>query len=167
MFDLPISSGFDGDGIERENPATRIGLCWAGSPRHGKDAWRSLAPEAFQPMIDSLPDCQFYSLQVGPRADECERLHGIIDLAPMITDFTDTAQAILQLDEIACCDTAVAHLAGALGKPVRVLIPFSPDWRWRLATEESEWYPLTKLYRQSKPNDWTETLTRLTNHIGR
>lgn len=139
----------------------RIGLCWAGSPRHGKDAWRSLPPESFQSMIDTHCEKQFYSLQVGPRADECARLTNIIDLAPSITDFTDTAQAILQLDLVVTCDSAVGHLAGALEKPVWICLPHSPDWRWRLETEKSEWYPTARLFRQEKTGEWEPVLKRI------
>lgn len=144
---------------------TRIGLCWAGSPRHGKDAWRSLDPEAFQPMIDAHPEIQFYSLQVGPRADECARLKNVIDLAPTITDFTDTAQAILQLDLIVSVDTAVVHLCGALGKPCHMLCPMSPDWRWLLTGETSPWYPRLRLFRQEKAGDWEPVLKRISEAL--
>ncbi len=139
----------------------KIGLVFAGSPRHGKDAWRSIEPEAFQPLIDSHPECTFYSLQCGPRADECSRIRNVIDLAPTITDWTDTAQAILQLDLVISVDTAVVHLAGALGKPVWMLTPFSPDFRWMLTREDSAWYPHLKLFRQEKTGDWSPVLERI------
>lgn len=151
----------DYDGHETSLPKQRIGLVWAGSPRHGKDAFRSLQPEMLQPLIDAHPEIQFYSLQVGPKADECARLRDIIDLAPTITDWTDTAQALLQLDLLISVDTAVVHLCGALGKPCWMLTPFSPDWRWMLTREDSTWYPKMKLFRQPHQGDWATPLKRI------
>lgn len=151
----------DHDGHETSLPKQRIGLVWAGSPRHGKDAFRSLQPEMFQPLIDAHPEIQFYSLQVGPKADECARLRDIIDLAPTITDWTDTAQALLQLDLLISVDTAVVHLCGALGRPCWMLTPFSPDWRWMLTRETGPWYPNMKLFRQPHQGDWATPLKRI------
>lgn len=164
-FDLPIAQGFDGDGIEGEDPRQRIGLCWSGSPRHGKDHFRSVAPEAFQSLIDSHPDIVLYSLQVGPRAHSCARLKGITDLAPAITDFTDTAQAIQQLDLVISVDTAIVHLAGALGKPCWMLCPFSPDWRWQLTGDTTPWYKEMRLFRQKTPGDWAHVLKRISDEL--
>lgn len=143
----------------------RIGLCWSGSPRHGKDHFRSIAPEAFQSLIDSHPHILFFSLQVGPRAHERERLKGIVDLAPSITDFTDTAQAIQQLDLVISVDTAVVHLTGALGKPCWMLCPFSPDWRWQLTGDTTPWYKEMRLFRQKTPGDWAHVLKRISDEL--
>lgn len=159
--DYDIDAFGDGELIEK-----KIGICFAGSPRHGKDAFRSLAPEAFQSMIDAHAGRhQFYSLQVGPKADEAERLKNVIDLAPTITDFTDTAQAILQLDLIVTVDTALGHLCGALGKPCFVLLPKSPDWRWMLTREDTPWYPKHKLFRQENVGDWAPVLKRISEEL--
>lgn len=136
----------------------KIGLVWAGSPRHGKDKWRSLEPEQFQPLIDSATDCQFYSLQVGPRWEEVERLKNIVSLAPDLLGWEYTAQAIQQLDLVLTVDTAVAHLTGALGKPVWMLCPHSPDFRWMLKREDSPWYPTMRIFRQSSRDDWRTPL---------
>jgi tetratricopeptide (TPR) repeat protein len=144
----------------------KVGLCWAGSPRHGKDAFRSIAPEAYQGLIDAHPDINFFSLQVGPRAGECQQIARITDLAPTILDFADTAQAILQLDLVISVDTAVVHLAGALGRPCWMLCPFSPDWRWQLSGEDSPWYPLLRLFRQEQPGDWEPALNRINEALG-
>ncbi len=138
-----------------------VGLCWRGSPRHGKDFFRSIEPEMFQPLIDAHPEIQFYSLQVGPRADEANRLRDIIDLAPTITDWTDTAQALMQLDLLISVDTALLHLAGALDRFAWALIPHSPDWRWMLAREDSPWYPKLRLFRQPTQSDWETPLKRI------
>ncbi len=80
----------------------------------------------------------------------------LIDLDAELQDFADTAAAMQQLDLIITVDTAVAHLAGALGKPVWVLLPFVPDWRWMLDREDSPWYPTMRLFRQSQAKDWSE-----------
>jgi tetratricopeptide (TPR) repeat protein len=141
-----------------------IGIVWAGSPRHGKDKWRSLEPEALQPLIDAHPECQFYSLQVGPRQDEVKRLRGVIDMAPAIcavADWTATAQVLQQLDLLISVDTACVHLAGALARPVWMLTPFSPDFRWGLTGETSPWYPTLRMFRQAKEGDWSETIQRV------
>ena len=143
----------------------KIGLCWAGSPRHGKDKWRSIEPEAFQPLINAHPEYQAYSLQCGPRAGECARLTGIVDLSETITDWTDTAQAILQLDLIISVDTGIVHLAGALNKPCWMITPYSPDWRWMLTREDSPWYPKLRLFRQPTQNDWETSLKRINEEL--
>jgi tetratricopeptide (TPR) repeat protein len=139
----------------------KIGLVWAGSPTHGKDFVRSMKPAQFQRFIDVAPDCQFYSLQCGPRAHEVQQLTGCMDLAQFITDWTMTANAILQMDLLICVDTAVAHLAGALGKPVWLLLPSSPDFRWMLTREDSPWYPQYRLFRQPVAGDWETVIQQV------
>jgi tetratricopeptide (TPR) repeat protein len=143
----------------------KVGLVWAGSPRHGKDKWRSIEPEAFQPIIDAHSECQFYSLQCGPRCEEVLRLKNIISLAERISDWTDTAQAIQQLNLLITVDTAPAHLAGALGKPVWNLIGSSPDWRWMLSREDSPYYPTMRLFRQSERDDWQPVIDRINTEL--
>lgn len=128
----------------------RVGLCWAGSPIHGKDKWRSMKPEQFQQFIDAAPHLQFYSLQCGPRAHEVQSMTGCVDLAQHIHDWTQTASAILQMDLVISVDTAIAHLAGALGVPCWILLPLSPDFRWMLGREDSPWYPKARLFRQGE-----------------
>lgn len=132
----------------------RIGLCWAGSPKHGKDKARSFAPETFQPLIDAFPDCAFYSLQWGPRAHEVERLNGIQDLAPKIETWVDTAHWLNSLDLLISCDTSLVHLAGAMARPVWMMTQYSPDWRWMLERTDSPWYPTLRLFRQDGRKDY-------------
>jgi Tfp pilus assembly protein PilF len=143
----------------------KVGLVWAGSPRHGKDKFRSIAPESFQPIIDAHPECQFYSLQCGPRCEEVLRLKNIISLAEHISDWTDTAQAILQLDLVITVDTAICHLAGALGKPVWTLIGSSPDWRWMLGRDDSPWFPTMSLFRQPARDDWRPVMDQINSAL--
>ena len=100
----------------------------------------------------------FYSLQKGQASVEACKWPGgekIIKLDNEINDFADTAAIIANLDLVISVDTVVAHLAGAIGKPVWTLLPFEPDWRWLLNRNDSPWYPSMRLFRQTRPNDWT------------
>ena len=135
---------------------SRVGIAWAGRPTHKNDANRSCALTHFIDLA-SVPGVNIFSLQKGPReADIVE--HGcaalIANMGPRLNDFADTAAILEQLDLVITVDTAVAHLAGALGKEVWVALPFAPDWRWLLGTDKSPWYPTMKLFRQGSPGDW-------------
>jgi hypothetical protein len=143
----------------------KVGLVWAGSPTHGKDKWRSMATAQFQRIIDSAPDCQFYSLQCGPRAHEVQQLTGCVDLAQYIAEWTQTADALMQLDLLISVDTAVAHLAGALAVPVWIFIPSSPDFRWMLTRTDSPWYPTARLFRQPVKNDWDTPIEQVIQQL--
>lgn len=143
----------------------RIALVWAGSPTHGKDKARSVTPELIQPIIDAHPECDFYSLQAGPRAHEFARLRGVTDLAPQIGNWTDTAQILTCMDLLISVDTACVHLAGALGRPVWMLCPNSPDWRWMLGRDTSPWYPKLRLFRQPKADDWQTPINRINEQL--
>lgn len=140
----------------------KIALVWAGSPMHGRDASRSIEPELYQPVIDAHPDCQFYSLQIGPRQMEVQRLRNVIDLAPTIkAGWTDTAQALKWIDLLISVDTAVVHLAGAVDTAVWMPTPNSPDWRWLLGRDDSPWYSKLRLYRQPNRDDWQTPISRI------
>ena len=134
----------------------KIGIVWAGRPTHADDNNRSIDLKWFKCLLD-IRNCEFFSLQVGERREDIKQ-HGhhrtIKDLGKQFTDFHHTALAILQLDLVISVDTAVAHLAGALGKPVWTLLPFIPDWRWMLNRSDSPWYPSMTLFRQRKRGDW-------------
>jgi ADP-heptose:LPS heptosyltransferase len=111
---------------------------------------------------------QFFSLQLARGAERVvtDAFHSkLVDLTEHIRDFSDTAALLENLDLIISVDTAVAHLAGALGKRVWTLIPFSPDWRWLLDREDSPWYPTMRLYRQPKPGDWETVVQRVKNDL--
>jgi ADP-heptose:LPS heptosyltransferase len=82
-------------------------------------------------------------------------------MSEALTDFTETAGAILNLDLVIAVDTAVVHLVGALGRPAWVMLPFSPDWRWLLDRHDSPWYPTLRLYRQPRPTDWSSVIARV------
>jgi Flp pilus assembly protein TadD len=126
-----------------------VGLVWAGNPANPNDRNRSL-PFALAEELASLPGMAFFSLQKGARA--------FIPLDEHMTDFAETAAAIANLDLVISVDTAVAHLAGALGRPVWTLLPFAPDWRWLLGREDSPWYPTMRLFRQARRGDWPSVI---------
>lgn len=139
----------------------RVGLVWRGSTTHANDRRRSLGLER---LLAVLPDgCDYVALQKDISAAEQALLEGrgIIVADPALTSFAETAALCQTLDLVVSVDTSVAHLAGALGRPCWVLLPFSPDWRWLLGRIDTPWYPSLDLYRQERPGGWTEVLTRL------
>jgi len=141
----------------------KIGIAWQGFPQHLADRERSLPLLRFAPLA-KLPGVQLFSLQKGPGAEQLTRLSDrlpIIDLGSRFDSFADTAAALANLDLVITVDTAVAHCAGALGLPVWVLLPFSPDWRWLLNREDSPWYPSMRLFRQLRPGDWEDVFSRV------
>jgi tetratricopeptide (TPR) repeat protein len=134
----------------------KIGIVWAGNPNHKKDHNRSCSLSDFATLAE-IPESSIYSLQKGPATVEVDKWPGseeIINLDNEIHDFADTAAIIANLDLVISVDTVVAHLAGAIGKPVWTLLPFVPDWRWLLNRNDSPWYPNMRLFRQARPNDW-------------
>ena len=144
-----------------------IGLVWAGNPALRNSRERSPGFDAVRPLLD-IPGVRAFSLQKGAgRAD----LAGatlpphFVDLDAAIADFDDTAAAIAGLDVVVTCDTAVAHLAGALGKPVFVMLPHAPDWRYGLDPHASAWYPTMRLFRQYARGDWTDVLARISHAL--
>ncbi|GLR88236.1 tetratricopeptide repeat protein [Bradyrhizobium iriomotense] len=144
--------------------AFKVGVVWAGNPRHKGDAQRSLSAEEVLPRLIT-PGVQLYSLQKEPREVDVPVLAAlgtdIIDLAPALGDFSDTAAAVAALDLVIAVDTSVAHLAGALGHPVWMLLPYALDWRWLRDREDSPWYPTTRLFRQRRPREWDDPLMRM------
>lgn len=134
----------------------KIGIVWAGNPGNTNDHNRSCSLLNFLPILD-IPGIAFYSLQKGAKSQDLSALNltdKIQDMGEKITDFADTAAVINQLDLVICVDTSVAHLAGAMGKPVWVLLSKVADWRWMLEGENNPWYPTLRLFRQTKLGDW-------------
>jgi Tfp pilus assembly protein PilF len=134
-----------------------VGLRWRGSSSHGRDKDRSFSVDTFIPLL-TMPGCQFFSLQPEHRP-----LQGIIDWAAEfdLTNFEDAAAACSVLDLIITVDTSLAHLAGALNRPVWNLLSFVPDWRWLLNRSDSPWYPSMRLFRQTAPGLWAEAIGRV------
>lgn len=141
----------------------RIGVVWRGNPRHTNDANRSMPLETFQAIFAS-DIADFFSLQIRPSAAESAILGAHAncrDLTAAIADFGDTAALIAQLDLVIAVDTSVAHLAGAMGKPVWLLLPFAPDWRWMLDRADTPWYPQMRLFRQPAVRDWNRVVAEV------
>jgi tetratricopeptide (TPR) repeat protein len=140
----------------REWPETglRVGLVWAGNGAHMRDRYRSMRLSEFASILQ-LEGIHFFSLQMGPEAEQSQHVTGAItDLGPVIEDMANTAALIANLDLVIAVDTSVAHMAGALGKPVWLLLPTWTDWRWLLDRADSPWYPEMRLFRQTTLGDW-------------
>jgi hypothetical protein len=152
--------------IESASPpgALRIGVAWAGRPTHVFEHWRSIALSALAPLW-SVGGCTWFSLQAGDAAPPVSG-SPLVDLGRGFRDFEDTAAAITALDLVISVDTAVAHLAGALGKPVWLLLPSrGVDWRWMAGRTDSPWYPTMRLFRQSRPGDWAPVVAQLRERL--
>jgi tetratricopeptide (TPR) repeat protein len=134
----------------------KIGIVWAGNPAHSNDRRRSLPPAALARIL-AVPGIEFVSLQVGPRARET----ALKDNTPLLRDYAETAALIENLDLVIAIDTSVAHLAGALGKPCWLLLPFAPDWRWLDGRDDTPWYSSLRLFRQPAPGDWDSVAGRV------
>lgn len=141
-------------------PGLRVGLVWAGSATHRTD-WKRSAPAAALAPLTRLPGIRCYSLQVG----RGETLRGAVDLAPHLTDFADTAAALACLDAVVTVDTAVAHLAGALGRDTWVMLPWQAEWRWLSGRDDSPWYPTLRLVRQPKRDDWRSVVAAVAESL--
>jgi len=137
----------------------RVGLVWSGNARHAADASRSIAIELFQPLLD-LPKVEFFCLQKEiNRADLLlARSLDVRSFGSSLVDFQETAALIACMDLVISVDTSIAHLAGAMGKPVWILLASPPDWRWLLERKDSPWYPSVQLYRQAHRGDWPSVI---------
>jgi len=160
--------------VDSQVSGLKIGIVWASGMRttdpglFGIYQEKSTSVEMFIQLLE-MPGVTLYSLQVGKDASQIEKYQDnprVVNLSPHITNFYDTAEFVEQLDLVISVDTSVAHLVGAMGKPVWVLLPFAPDWRWFLARSDTPWYPTMRLFRQTKLGDWqrvfTEVLANLT-----
>ena len=160
-------------GVERwkaalaELPGYRVGLVWAGNPEHQNDHNRSLQLKSLASLFE-VPGVSFVSLQMGKESTQiAENGLPITDLTAEIKDYADTADLVSCLDLVISVDTSVAHLAGALGVPTWVLVPFCPDWRWMTAfPDTTPWYESLRLYRQEAWADWSAALARLRRDLG-
>lgn len=143
-------------------PGPRVGLIWGGNPRFRNDAARSIPTDALAPLFGC--GVSWISLQ---RERPLPEGGAIFDAAPFLHDFADTAAAMAALDLVVSVDTAGAHLAGALGVPVFLLLAFDNDWRWLVGREDSPWYPSARLFRQTRPGDWRGVLTAVAADLRR
>lgn len=138
----------------------RVGIAWAGRPTHNNDANRSTGFATFA-ALGNLPGLALVGLQKGEPLEQIGSYFGMapfLNLGPELTDFADTAALLECLDLAIVVDTAVGHLAAALGRPAWILLPYAPDWRWLLGRADSPWYPSARLFRQSAPQDWASAV---------
>jgi tetratricopeptide (TPR) repeat protein len=140
-----------------EAAGLNVGLVWAGAPIHRRDRERSIPFAMLAPLL-ALPGVRFVSLQ-KPRP--LAAIGSVLDLSCELTDFAHTAAAIENLDLVITIDTSVAHLAGAMGRRVWTLLPYSPDWRWLLGRDDSAWYPTMRLWRQDRAGEWGGVIERV------
>jgi tetratricopeptide (TPR) repeat protein len=163
--------------IKSQYPNTfNIGISWAGSPAHPNDELRSVKLKCFKPIHD-IPNVKLFNLQVDMRkrmykhgiktidlTAGCDDLK-IVDMTEMINTFEDSSSIIAGLDLVISCDTALIHLAGAMGVPCWVLIPYAPDWRWCSYGETTPWYDSIRLFRQTERNNWEEPILRMKKEL--
>lgn len=155
----PAPMALDTDSGDAESRA-KIGLVWAGNPRHANDLNRSRTLGEFSPLV--RPDLSFYGMQKGPAAHQTPPPGMLFrNLGDDLNDFQDTARALMALDLLITVDTATAHLAGALGRPVWVLLPMVADWRWLRDRDDSPWYPSMRLFRQGAEENWSGVIDRV------
>lgn len=145
-------------------PATgrrRVGIAWSGGPAHKKDRSRSIEWRQFRSLL--TPDADWIVVQKDVREGDAALLHdnGLASFGNELADFADTAALLSLTDLLITVDTSVAHVAGAMGKPVWLLLPYNPDWRWLLDRDDTPWYPSVRLFRQQRPGDWAEVLGRV------
>jgi tetratricopeptide (TPR) repeat protein len=143
-----------------QGEALRVGLAWAGNPRHKSDQQRSITLEQLAPLAEvrgaDVRGADFFSLQLGPAAAQIAQARfPLIDACSRSQDFAETAAVAATMDLVISVDTSVAHLAGAMGLPVWVMLPHLADWRWLERREDSPWYSTARLFRQPAPGDWT------------
>jgi hypothetical protein len=160
-----------------ELPHTRIAVAWSGNASHDNDLNRSIAFERLAPLFNPPPQAgedregaSFVSIQRDVRSEDAAALGGEIRVTHVgddLDDFSDTAAVLALCDLVIAVDTAVAHLAGAMGRPVWVLVPFAPDWRWGLKGETTPWYPTARLFRQGALGDWDGVIARVVDEFAR
>jgi len=141
----------------------RIGLAWAGRPTHNNDINRSTSLASLSPLA-TVPGVAFVALQKGPPAAEARHWPGpapLLDLDAELAGFDDTISVLAGLDLVVSVDTAVVHLAGAMGVPCWVMLPFAPDWRWLAGRADCPWYPALRLFRPATPRDWPGLVAQL------
>src|SRR6202140_5605896 len=146
----------------------RIAIAWSGNPSHLNDRNRSIAFAKLAPLL-SIP-ARFVSIQRDVRGDDATALAGetrVTNVGTELENFADPAAVIALCDLVISVDTAVAHLAGAMGRPLWMLLPFAPDWRWTLDGETSPWYPTARLFRQTSLGDWDHAIERLGDELKR
>ena len=141
----------------------KIGIVWAGNSKHSNDKNRSINFKEFK-FLKEFPEVEIYSLQKEKNPEKLDDFK-LIDFSENIRDFSDTAAIIENLDLIISVDTSVAHLAGAMNKPVWILLPFIPDWRWFFKRDDCPWYPSMRLFRQKKSGNWKDVFEEVKEEL--
>jgi Tfp pilus assembly protein PilF len=163
------SKFIEGPGRRHDGRRFLVGVAWQGHPEHQGDRWRSFSVDEFAP-VARVPGVRLVSLQVSAGREQVEALHGrfaVIDLSRRRgRDFSETAALMCSLDLVITPDTAVAHLAGGLGIPVWLALPYASEWRWLSDRDHSPWYPTMRLFRQNNFGDWAPVFERMAEALG-
>ena len=146
----------------------RIALVWAGRPTHKNDKKRTLKLGQFAPLL-ARPDIAVLTVQKGEQIAQVGGYYGrapLLNLGPDIADFADTMAILKNVERLITIDTSVAHIAGAIGVPTSVVLPYAPDWRWLLNRDDTPWYESVRLFRQTTPYVWTDVMERVAESLG-
>lgn len=145
----------------------RVAIFWSGRSTHPNNSRRSLTLERLAPILDALDDAQIVSIQKERHDADAAALarRGVLDLGPELATFDVTAAVLADIDLLVTVDSAVAHLAGAIGTPVAMLVPTPADWRWGAGSARSPWYPTVELFRQPRPGDWDGAIAALVKSL--
>ncbi|MCE9632701.1 MAG: tetratricopeptide repeat protein [Methylophilales bacterium] len=155
-------------GVLGDKTLPRVGIVWSGNPAHKNDHNRSIALEKLAHLFD--PKYQIISLQKEVKTNDVSFLENhleVLHFGDVIQDFSDTAALVELMDLVITVDTSIAHLAGAMGKPVWILLPYSPDWRWMVEREDSPWYPTARLFRQPAIGDWGGVIEKVSQELAK
>jgi hypothetical protein len=159
-----------------DGESKKVGVVWAGDPKHGNDHSRSLSLAQYMKILNGTPTVpavlgvQLFSFQVGKAAAQLassptEETSGIADLGQDFRNFDDTASALRQMDLLISCDTSVPHLAGCMGIPAWIVIPNPPEWRWLTDVGTTNWYKDVRIYRQRSPKDWDAVMEAVVSDL--
>jgi hypothetical protein len=146
----------------------RIGVVWSGNPHFADDSIRTIPLSTFRSILEDKPDREFFVIQTAVRSADAPVLQTLPHVkfyGELVRDFEDTTALISLMDLVICVDTSVAHLAGAMGWPVWLLIPVLADWRWMLNRDDSPWYPTMWIFRQQEHNDWETVLAEVARQL--
>jgi len=146
----------------------RVGVAWAGNPRYRADCRRSMKLATLLPLL-RMNGIFWVSLQKGEAAEQVKELPEdlfVVDGSSGDKNLAETAGLVAMLDLVITTDTCIAHLAGAMGKPVWIMLPHLADWRWMEKVETTPWYPTARLFRQQSPGDWVGVLERISAELG-
>jgi len=166
-FDRRMRTPYVRPNLREGARALRVGFAWAGNPQYKSDAQRSIDLPTLLPLLRT-PGINWISLQKGPAAEQLSALPGdlfVWDGSSLDRDLAETASLIATLDLVITTDTCIAHLAGAMAKPVWILLPHLGDWRWMQDVETTPWYPTARLLRQQAPGDWAGTVDRVIREL--